>query len=333
MHLYSTVVAALLSNSLFESVVTTAPRLFFGEKETQKLHSIEGQIQGYGDNYEKLNRRPIVMWHGLGDNFNSSGMHKVSAIFDQIYPDIYIHSIFIDSNPSTDEHKSLFGDANDQVKIACEQLSEDKRLSNGFDAIGFSQGGVLLRGLVERCSSISVNNLITFGSPHMGVLELPLCRNDKDWVCKRRNQLLKRQVWNDNIQRTVLPASYFRDPYQYDKYTLHSHYLADVNNELVDKDDTSYRENLIKLNNFVLITFTQDTTLVPKDSAGFQDVDINTGKTIPFDETTIYKEDLIGIKYLHEANKLKFLTIDGDHMAINETFFADIATEFLGGLV
>lgn len=53
----------------------------------------------------------------------------------------------------------------------------DKTLnpSGRFDAIGFSQGGQLLRGVVERCGGeggLNVRNLITLGSQHVSLHRL-----------------------------------------------------------------------------------------------------------------------------------------------------------------
>ena len=41
------------------------------------------------------------------------------------------------------------------VKIAsvCKILQSDSRLAGGYNAIGYSQGGLLFRGLIQRCPS------------------------------------------------------------------------------------------------------------------------------------------------------------------------------------
>ena len=43
-----------------------------------------------------------------------------------------------------DVENSFFKNANDQVKEACEILSGDESLKNGYNAIGFSQGSQFL---------------------------------------------------------------------------------------------------------------------------------------------------------------------------------------------
>ena len=46
---------------------------------------------------------------------------------------------------------SLYGQINQQVEKACRDLKMGPELQNGFNAIGFSQGGLFLRAYVENC--------------------------------------------------------------------------------------------------------------------------------------------------------------------------------------
>lgn len=276
------------------------------------------------------NYRPVVIWHGLGDNYNSSGIRTVVDLFDQHYPGIEVYSIALDQDASNDQQMSVFGDANAEVEQTCEKLSKIASLSSGFDAIGFSQGGLFLRALAQKCLDINVANLITFGSPHMGISELPLCKQT-DWICKRRNAFLKRQVWHDSVQKRVIPAQYFRDPKELDKYLQYSNFLADINNERESINKT-YSSRLSNLENLVLIDFLQDTTLVPKESAKFYDVSPNDD-LIEYNQTKIYQQDRLGLKSLDDANKIQFLSIDADHMDISPLFLEDIATKYIGTLI
>lgn len=271
----------------------------------------------------------IVIWHGLGDNYNSTGMRRMAAILNQLMPTVYVHSVHIDDDPLIDERRSLFGDANVEVDIVCEQLALIPELDNGFGAIGFSQGGLFLRALIERCPNVTVSTLVTFGSPHMGVLELPLCEREDDWVCQRRNALLKRQVWNSPVQKSVVPAQYFRDPLQYGNYLKHSNFLCDVNNEKEATFSEDAKDRFSKLDKLVLIKFDQDTTLVPKESAYFQELSA-TGLVVPIEQTRTYKEDLIGLRSLLLENKVDFYSVDDEHMRFLDVFFVDIVSRYFG---
>lgn len=272
----------------------------------------------------------IVLWHGLGDNYDSKGMNHVASLIQELLPDVFVHSVYIDSDASLDERRSLFGDANTEVAVACEQLQNITQLSEGFGAIGFSQGGLFMRAVVERCG-LNVSTLVTFGSPHMGVLELPVCQPKDDWVCRQRNALLKRQVWRDLVQKTIVPAQYFRDPAQYDEYLQHSHFLAALNNEVANNESEVAASRFALLEKLVLIQFSHDTTLVPKESAFFQELDPRTGEAVAFDQTEVYTKNLFGLKTLHEQGKVEFQTVEDEHMRFTDEFLANIIQSYFGG--
>jgi palmitoyl-protein thioesterase len=90
---------------------------------------------------------------------------------------------------------------NDQVELVAEQIRNISELEDGFDAIGFSQGGQFLRAYQERHAhdSPSIHNLITFGSQHMGVSDLPACKPN-DWLCQFTHRLTRRAVYGSWAQ-------------------------------------------------------------------------------------------------------------------------------------
>ncbi|CCH43603.1 Lysosomal thioesterase [Wickerhamomyces ciferrii] len=279
--------------------------------------------------HEKSDSRPVVFWHGMGDTYNSSAMQRVFSALHSVKPELSIYSVYIDEDQSKDQQASLIGNVNEQVEIVCDQLNSIIELQDQkFDFIGFSQGGIFARAAIERCG-LNVNNLITFGSPHSGVSDLPRC-SDSDWFCKQKNALLKRQVWKKNIQNSIVSAQYFRDPLDYESYLENSAFLVDVNNELPNEKNETYIENLESLNKLVLIMFGQDETVVPKESAWFYDQDKQTGDTINFPNTEYYTKDLLGLKKLFDERKIDYLTIDDVHMAIGDDFLKKVTETYLG---
>lgn len=275
-------------------------------------------------------RLPVVIWHGLGDNYNASGVHKMMDVIDQLYPDTKVYAIRLNDDPSLDERHSFVGNMNEILDQVCDEITSIPYLFRGFDAIGNSQGGLFLRALQERCDYVKIHNLVTFGSPHMGVMDMPICPNPKDWVCKQRNELLKKQVWHSSIQHSIVPAQYFRDPYDYDSYMKYSSFLADINNESLESYNQKYSDKMKMLNKFIMVQFIGDTTVVPKTSAHFNDIDNLTGEVIDFRHTLIYKSDMLGLKALDKSGKLKFYEVEGRHMRIPEPFFVDIVSDYLG---
>ena len=124
-----------------------------------------------------------------------------------------------------------------------------------------------------------------------------------------------------------MPAQYFRDPNQLDSYLEASNFLADVNNERKVKN-AKYKENLSKLERFVMYLFEEDTTVIPKESAWFSDV--NGTEVTELRKRDIYKEDWIGLKALDEKGALKFEKAPGGHMQFSDKLLKKVFKENYG---
>ena len=59
-----------------------------------------------------------------------------------------------------------------------------------------------------------------------------------------------------------------QDPYHYERYLSSSQFLADINNERPNKQAV-YKTNMLSLQQLVLIRFSDDLLVVPRDSAWF----------------------------------------------------------------
>jgi palmitoyl-protein thioesterase len=60
---------------------------------------------------------------------------------------------------------------------------------NGYNAIGFSQGGQFLRAVAQRCP-LGMKNLITLGGQHQGVYGLPNCPALSKKTCEYFREML-----------------------------------------------------------------------------------------------------------------------------------------------
>ncbi|KAG0153565.1 hypothetical protein PDIDSM_2219 [Penicillium digitatum] len=242
---------------------------------------------------------PLVIWHGLGDDFEREGLVEVAKIAESTNPGTYVHLIRVANDGSGDRSATFFGNVTEQIALVCEQLAADPILSTApaINALGFSQGGQFLRGYIERCNNPPVHNLVTFGSQHNGISAFESCAIEN---------------WS-----RVVPAQYFRDPEELDVYLEHSNFLADINNERAVKNET-YKKNLVSLNRFAMFMFEEDTVAIPKQSALFSEVNATSGEVTALRERPIYKEDWLGLKQLDEQGKLDFKTAPGQHMQLSE---------------
>merc|ERR1719245_1269434 len=93
----------------------------------------------------KADNTPLVIWHGMGDSCcNPLSMGRIKDLIQKNVSNIYVTNLKIGNNIEEDTLNGFFMNANDQVDLAYKIIKADPRLANGYNAMGFSQGGQFL---------------------------------------------------------------------------------------------------------------------------------------------------------------------------------------------
>ncbi|EJD52643.1 alpha/beta-hydrolase [Auricularia subglabra TFB-10046 SS5] len=281
-------------------------------------------------------RRPLVVWHGLGDSYNSPAMEGFIDEVRDMYPDIFIHSVYIDPNTEQDQKAGWFGYLHDQLGLVAAQIAAIPELAGGFDALGFSQGGQFLRAYIEWYNTPKVHNLITFGSQHFGVSDIPGCR-PRDFLCLAARNAAKAGIYTTWAQHNLIQAQYYRDELRLDAYLRQNTFMTSINNELPDLRNETYKQNFASLSNLVLIMFSHEQTVVPKESSWFGSYaprESGEDRTVlPMRLQPLYIEDWIGLRELDETGRVKLLTCEGEHMQLSTECLTPILKKYVGGYV
>lgn len=128
-----------------------------------------------------------------------------------------------------------------------------------------------------------------------------------------------------------------------DQYLTSNHFLADINNEVADARNHTYARNIISLENLVLVLFTEDKTVIPKESAWFgseesvedefqlldeqsqpqqpmaSSLNAQTSPSIiPMKQQPLYLEDWIGLRTLDERGRVSLVACKGEHMQMGD---------------
>ncbi|CAI5452532.1 unnamed protein product [Caenorhabditis angaria] len=265
---------------------------------------------------------PVVIWHGMGDCCcNPLSMGSVKNLIEEQVPNVYVHSLQLGGSIAKDIEHGFFSNTNELVYMACIKIQKDPKLAQGYNAIGFSQGGQFLRAVAERCPNPPMKNLVSIGGQHQGVFGAPFCIGD-NILCNAMRKMIDLGAYTSFVQKRVVQAQYWHDPNAEEEYKKRSIFLADINNE--NNNNPRYKKNLLKLKNLMLVKFNQDHMVVPKESSWFgfyKPGDIDTVQNM--NETDLYLQDRIGLRKLNESGRLHFLAVDGDHLQIKRQILID----------
>ena len=206
-----------------------------------------------------------------------------------------------------------------QISKLCEILDSniDKyNLKGGFYIMGLSQGGLLARAAIETCQSGQyAKKLITLGGPHMGVIRVPHTSNwGLGWLI---NLLTDDLVYTDFVQNHVGPAGYFHSLKKEQKYLQSKAPLPDLNNERDHKTNAQFKSRLSSIDEFIMVMFSKDTMIIPKETAHFGFFkDESQKEVLPYNQTNVYSK--IGLDALDKKKALFFYEFAGNHLDITD---------------
>ncbi|VDM22747.1 unnamed protein product [Hydatigera taeniaeformis] len=274
----------------------------------------------------EVNAKPlgVVVWHGMGDSGFGSGVKRLCRMIMDEIPGTYVLDVKIGSSGFFDRLNSFFMPVNKQLNIVCEMIHSDPNLSGGFHLIGFSQGGLFVRALAQRCPPPKLGSVISIGGPQQGVFGVPFCPNATSVpFCNSFLKGLSRAAYTAFIQSHFVQAQYWHDPYNETLYREKSQFLAEINQEKVQNQ--TYKNNLLRASNLVLVRFMHDVTVIPGASEWFGFYRSDKPEDVyDIKESKQYKTDSLGLKTLDEQGRLHLIPLPGYHLQFSDEWFRKV---------
>ncbi|ETV97503.1 hypothetical protein H310_09425 [Aphanomyces invadans] len=291
-----------------------------GDYHVGELGGVEGHVD--------RNTLPVVIMHGMGDAAQNPGMQRLrKAVATRLGG--YATNVQIGASQAEDTSNGFFMNLDKQVDYFARVVAADEHLRHGFNALGFSQGNLVVRGYIERYNSPPVKSFVSIHGPLAGVAGLPHCR-PINFICKKISDLISAAAYADSVQDNVAQANYFRDPTRISEYKVHARFLPDINNEHGSKNAT-FKANFANLEQLVLVRAAQDSMVYPRESEWFGAYEDGAfDKVLLMNETKWYQDDSFGLKTLNEAGKITLKETAGDHLRIpTETLLSWIEQYFV----
>ena len=249
---------------------------------------------------------PVAVFHGLGNACIFPGMYRMTKYFSK---KLNTYSKCIETGGNILDWFTSF---HTQAKKGCEAIKSDKNFHGDFSVVGLSQGSLLARYIIQKCDMPGkVRSYISIGGPQMGVAKFPHCPSGV--ICNLINGAIGKSIYYSIIQNHIGPAGYYKYNHDIESYINFSSFLADLNNEKKEKNP-EYKKRIMDLNRILLVKFSEDTMIIPRETAHFEFYDENDEVKL-LSETDFYKEDYIGIRKLVEENKVQFEEFKGDHLS------------------
>jgi len=260
---------------------------------------------------------PVVFMHGMGDSGSNPGMKSLCDTVSDAYRGTYVACLDV-----ADALQGITTVLDKQLEEFRDAIRADEKLKHGFNAVGISQGNLVIRAYIERYNDPPVLNYVSMVGPQNGVGTCP------------DNPLYKLvcPIWEWNPYGAPLAFSdYWKNSLNEAEYLEKSRFLADINNEKPAKN-AKYRDNMKSLRNYVLVKAANDTMVIPGETEhhGFWSWGKGEGsKPEKLEDTKAFQEDWLGLKTLKEAGKLHLMTYEGDHMQWGAQFWEEQVLPFL----
>jgi palmitoyl-protein thioesterase len=142
--------------------------------------------------------------HGMGDAADNAGMVSMRKAISQRLGGAYVLNVALGASAAADSRNSIFLNMDLQVEAFAMQVRKDYRLAHGFNAIGYSQGNLVIRGYVERYNQPPVHSFVSMHGPLAGVGGFPNC-NLSVALCRTIERSLGSLAYTASIQVRLAP--------------------------------------------------------------------------------------------------------------------------------
>uniref|UniRef100_A0A7G3AI95 palmitoyl-CoA hydrolase n=1 Tax=Lutzomyia longipalpis TaxID=7200 RepID=A0A7G3AI95_LUTLO len=173
----------------------------------------------------------------------------------------------------------------------------------GIHLVGYSQGGLLARAILQTFTNHTVKNFISLSSPQAGQYGTEFLH----LIFPSLTAKAAFELFYSYIGQHTSVGNYWNDPHHQELFFKYSNFLPYINNAIRTTNSTQFRDGLLKLDKMILIGGPNDGVITPWQSSHFAYFDEND-EVIPLHQREIWTKDTIGLKTLHYEGKLKILS-------------------------
>ncbi|KAL3283370.1 hypothetical protein HHI36_006518 [Cryptolaemus montrouzieri] len=246
--------------------------------------------------------RPVYLLHGIMTG--SLSMELIKERIEELHPGTIVYNTNLFSGWSSLE--SMWYQAQ-QLILDIKNITDQH--PEGIHLLGYSQGALLARSILQAYPEHNVRNFISLSGPQAGQYGTKFLHLIFPGLVLEEAY----ELFYSRVGQHTSVGNYWNDPFHQMLYRNFSQYLPFINNELKSTRSAQFKYAITKLNKMVLIGGPDDNVITPWESSQFGFYD-DTMTVINLMSRDLYKEDSIGLRTLDESGRLDLITVPGiDH--------------------
>ena len=238
---------------------------------------------------------PVVLMHGIFDGPDT--MVTLETQIKKAHPGTEVYKIDMFNH----EYSLIFS-LEYQVDKIGDKLKVIMSKSNSTHFLGYSQGGVIGRALIQTINSHNIETFISLSAPLDGEYGYPLI-DPKYWPPNVTLEWLSEFFYSPPGQEFSIGA-YWHDPKIEESYKKNCKFLP----PLTYPTNEDYKTNFLKLKKLVMIGGPDDKVIEPWQSSHFGFWN-NRSELVPMESQDFYIHDTFGLRTLYEQNKVVNVTV------------------------
>ncbi|XP_038217465.1 lysosomal thioesterase PPT2 homolog [Zerene cesonia] len=243
--------------------------------------------------------KPVVLIHGIMTG--SGSMEIISRRIQEKHPGTKVYNV-----NRFESWSSLETMWHQVLEIGKDVANISSQYPDGINVIGYSQGGLVARGIIQTFPNVTVDTFISLSSPQAGQYGAGFLHIVFPGLVKDSAY----ELFYSRVGQHTSVGNYWRDPYHQPLYEKYSVYLPYINNHIASEKSDEFKSNLLRLKRLVLIGGPDDQVITPWQSSQFGYYNANE-TVIEMRGQDIYTSDRIGLRALDRSGRLHVVTVPG----------------------
>lgn len=274
----------------------------------QETGEIKSNLKNTIQNATIKNRyRPVLILHGI-----MSGNRTLKSFKERIQMTHPGTKIVIPNNYS--HWASLEPMWNQVLEFGELMMQMSEEYPDGINLIGYSQGGLIARCILEQFPNHNVKTFISLSAPQGGQYGTKFLHTIFPELVRETAY----ELFYSTMGQHISVGNFWNDPHHQHLFFKYSTFLPFVNNINNTLNSYLFKQGLLRLREMILIGGPNDSVITPWQSSQFGHFTKNES-VVELQDTEGYKQDSLGLRTLDMQGKLKLISVPGvDHFQWHE---------------